>query len=394
VKSFNRMADELKSNRQKLESSSRDLAGANEQLEQRRRQIETILENIPTGVLSLDGTMRVTHVNQALTRLFRPEASGYGEILKGAHLRDVFPQEVIDDLAHMLRKSDRMGSTTSQLEISIGGRPLNLAATVASLKHEWQRLGYVIVFEDLTDLLQAQKQVAWREVARRVAHEIKNPLTPIALSAQRIKRHLEREKIPDEASLAVIHGCAETIAGAVETVRTLVDEFSTMARFPAAQVKPADINSIVHTALSMFDGRLDGTVVQTSLSPELPKVMADPEAMKRAIANLVDNAAEAMNDSLVREIQITTSVLGSRDMVELVVADTGHGITAENKEKLFLPYFSTKQRGTGLGLAIVSRIVEDHHGSIRVEENKPVGTKFIVEVPVASESAVESAAHA
>jgi hypothetical protein len=391
VESFNRMADELKSNRQKLESSSRDLAGANEQLEQRRRQIETILENIPTGVLSLDATMRVTHVNQALTRLFRPEATGSGEILKGAHLRDVFPQEVIDDLAHMLRKSDRMGSTTSQLEAPIGGRKLNLAATVASLKHEWQRLGYVIVFEDLTDLLQAQKQVAWREVARRVAHEIKNPLTPIALSAQRIKRHLERGSAPDEASLAVIHGCAETIAAAVETVRTLVDEFSTMARFPAAQVKPADMNSIVHTALSMFDGRLDGTTVQTSLSPELPKVMADPEAMKRAIANLVDNAAEAMNDSLVREIQITTSVLGSREMVELVVADTGHGITAENKEKLFLPYFSTKQRGTGLGLAIVSRIVEDHHGSIRVEENKPVGTKFIVEVPVAT---VESAAHA
>ncbi|MGZ4815712.1 MAG: ATP-binding protein [Terriglobales bacterium] len=394
VRSFNQMADELKSNRQKLETSSRELADANAQLEQRRRQIETILENIPTGVLSLDGTMRVTHVNQALTRLFRPETNNGSEILKGAHLRDVFPQDVIDDLAHMLRKSDRMGSTTSQLEATIGGRTFNLAATVASLKHDNQRLGYVVVFEDLTDLLKAQKQAAWREVARRVAHEIKNPLTPIALSAQRIKKHLERGGAPDDASLAVIHGCAETIAGAVETVRTLVDEFSTMARFPAAQVKPADMNSIVKNALSMFEGRLDGTLVRTFLSPELPKVMADSEAMKRAIANLVDNAAEAMRDSLVREIQITTSVLNTRDMVELVVADTGQGITAENKEKLFLPYFSTKQRGTGLGLAIVSRIVEDHHGSIRVEENKPVGTKFIVELPVATEAAVESAAHA
>ena len=394
VQSFNRMADELKSNRQKLESSSRDVEQANQQLEQRRRQIETILENIPTGVLSVDATMRVTHVNQSLTRLFRPDSAGNGEIVKGAHLRDVFPQEVIDDLAHMLRKSDRMGSTTSQLEAAISGRQFNFAVTVASLKHDTQRLGYVIVFEDLTDLLKAQKQAAWREVARRVAHEIKNPLTPIALSAQRIKRHLERGATPDDASLAVIHGCAETIAGAVETVRTLVDEFSTMARFPAAQLKPADMNSIVHNALSMFEGRLDGISVRTFLSPELPKVMADPEAMKRAIANLVDNAAEAMSYSMVREIQITTSILGSRDAVELVVADTGQGITAENKEKLFLPYFSTKQRGTGLGLAIVSRIVEDHQGSIRVEENKPVGTKFIVELPVATESAVESAAHA
>jgi two-component system, NtrC family, nitrogen regulation sensor histidine kinase NtrY len=395
VGSFNRMADELKSNREKLERSSSELADANAQLEQRRRQIETILESIPTGVLSLDATIRVTHANYSLIRLFYPEGQDASAgILKGAHLRDVFPQDVIDDLAHMLRKSDRMGSTTSQLETVIGGRNYNLAVTVASLKHGAQRLGYVVVFEDLSDLLKAQKQLAWQEVARRVAHEIKNPLTPIALSAQRIKRHLDRGAKPDDASLAVIQGCAETIASAVETVRSLVDEFSTMARFPAAQVKPADMNSIVHNALSMFDGRLENVSVRTFLSPDLPKVLADPEAMKRAVANLVDNAAEAMSDSMVREIQISTSTLSTRDTVEVVVSDTGHGITPENKEKLFLPYFSTKQRGTGLGLAIVSRIVEDHHGSIRVEENQPKGTKFIVELPVATETGVESAAHA
>jgi two-component system nitrogen regulation sensor histidine kinase NtrY len=394
VGSFNRMADELRTNRQNLETSRHELALTNDELEQRRRHIETILENIPTGVLSLDAIMRVTHANLALTRLFRPEANGNGSgIIRGAHIRDVFPQEVIDDLAHMLRKADRMGTTTSQLDMGSGGRNLSAAVTVASLKHETQRLGYVVVFEDLTDLLKAQKQVAWREVARRVAHEIKNPLTPIALSAQRIKRHLERGT-PDQASLAVIHGCAETIAGAVETVRTLVDEFSTMARFPAAQVRPADVNGIVHNALSMFEGRLEGVTVRTFLAPDLPKVLADAEAMKRAVANLVDNAAEAMRDAMVREIQITTSVLGSREMVEIVIADSGHGITSDVKEKLFLPYFSTKQRGTGLGLAIVSRIVEEHHGSIRVEENKPVGTKFIVELPVATETSVESVAHA
>src|SRR4051794_2467484 len=206
-----------------------------------------------------------------------------------------------------------------------------------------------MVLEDLSDLLTAQKKAAWREVARRVAHEIKNPLTPIALSAQRIKRHIEKGGTPDDASLAVISGCADTIAGAVETVRTLVDEFSTMARFPAAQVRPSDMNGIVHNALGMFDGRLEGVTVQTYLAPDLPRVLADPEAMKRAIANLVDNAAEAMNDCVVREIQITTSLLSSRDMIEVVVADSGHGINADAKEKLFLPYFSTKQRGTGLG---------------------------------------------
>src|SRR4051812_32291526 len=324
VTSFNRMADELRTNRRNLESSRQELALANDELEQRRRHIETILENIPTGVLSLDAIMRVTHANSALARLFRPESNENGNaIIRGAHIRDVFPQEVIDDLAHMLRKADRMATTTSQLEIGSAGRNLSVAVTVASLKRDAQRLGYVVVFEDLTDLLKAQKQVAWREVARRVAHEIKNPLTPIALSAQRIKRHLERGT-PDDASLAVIHGCAETIAGAVETVRTLVDEFSTMARFPAAQVRPADVNGIVHNALSMFEGRLEGVTVRTFLAPDLPKVLADAEAMKRAVANLVDNAAEAMRDAMVREIQITTSVLGSRDMVEIVIAGSGH----------------------------------------------------------------------
>jgi nitrogen fixation/metabolism regulation signal transduction histidine kinase len=287
-----------------------------------------------------------------------------------------------------------MGSNTSQMEIPVQRHPLNVAVTAASLQHAGQHLGYVLVFEDLSDLLKAQKQTAWREVARRVAHEIKNPLTPIALSAERIRRHLERGVPPDEASVNVIRSCAETIGGAVETVRTLVDEFSTLARFPTAQPQPADINAIVESALAMFDGRLDGINIRTSLAHDLPRVMADPEAIKRAIANLVDNAAEAMQDSLVREVEISTALLGNRDGVEIAIADTGHGVTRELKEKLFMPYFSTKRRGTGLGLAIVTRIVEDHHGTIRVEENTPVGARFIVELPVTVESTPVVATHA
>jgi two-component system nitrogen regulation sensor histidine kinase NtrY len=261
---------------------------------------------------------------------------------------------------------------------------LNVAVTVASLTHEGQRLGYVVVFEDLSDVLKAQKQAAWREVAQRIAHEIKNPLTPIALSAERIRRHLERGVAPDKTSLAVILGCSDTIEEAVEAVRTLVDEFSALARFPASQPQPADINAIVQSALAMFNGRLDGVQVQTLLAPELPAVLADPSAMKRAIANLVDNAAEAVQESLVKEVAISTSLLGTKEGIEVVVADTGPGISHELKEKLFLPYFSTKKRGTGLGLAIVGRIIEEHHGSIRVEENSPVGTRFIVELPLAN----------
>ena len=386
VRSFNRMAEEMETSRHQIESSSRELSAANIELEQRRRHIETILESIPTGVLSLDANRRITHVNHALIRMFNLSGSDSANLIViGAALRDVFPQEILEDLEPLLRRADRMGTTTTQLEVALHRSHFNAALTVAMLQHEGQRLGYVLVFEDLSDLLKAQKQTAWREVARRVAHEIKNPLTPIALSAERIRRHLERGSPPDEASLKVLHSCAETIGGAVETLRTLVDEFSTLARFPTAKPAPANINSIVENTLAMFNGRLDGIHVQTFLSPDLPKVMADGEAIKRALANLVDNAAEAMQDALVRDIQISTALVASRDAVEITVADTGHGVTQELKERLFLPYFSTKKRGTGLGLAIVSRIIEDHRGSIRVEENKPVGTRFVVELPLSAE---------
>ncbi|HZQ67486.1 MAG TPA: ATP-binding protein [Terriglobales bacterium] len=387
VHSFNRMAEELEGSRQQIETASRELTAANVALEQRHRHIETILESIPTGVLSLDAERRITHLNYALLRILHPagrEAIAPMSLI-GADLRDVFPVEVMEDLDPLLRRADRMGTTTTQMEVVLPRGKVNAAVTVATLQHEGQRLGYVIVFEDLSDLLKAQKQAAWREVARRVAHEIKNPLTPIALSAERITRHLERSSKPDEASLRVIRSCAKTIEGAVETVRSLVDEFATLARFPTAHPQPYSINSIVESTLEMFNGRLDSIRVRTDLTPELPKVMADPEAIKRALANLVDNAAEAIQGSMLREIQISTALVTSHEAVEIVVADTGHGVTQELKERLFLPYFSTKKRGTGLGLAIVSRIVEDHRGSIRIEENKPVGTRFVVELPVAPE---------
>jgi nitrogen fixation/metabolism regulation signal transduction histidine kinase len=394
VQSFNTMAEQLESSRGMIEASSRDLGAANEALERRRRYIETILESIPTGVISIDANRRITLVNAALLRLFysdNPERANPAALAK-LPLSDDLPNDLLDDLDPLLRRADRMGMTAANLELTGPRAKLNVAVTVAALAHGSERLGYVLVFEDLSDLLRAQKQAAWREVARRVAHEIKNPLTPIALSAERIQRHLARGTLPDEASQKVILACAETIGNAVETVRALVDEFSVLARFPASQPRPASLNSLVESALTMFNGRLDGIQVRTDLSADLPSVMADPEAIKRAIANLVDNAAESMQGAMVREITISTSLVASRDAVEVAVADSGHGVSREMKERLFLPYFSTKQRGTGLGLAIVSRIVEDHHGSIRVEENTPVGSRFVVELPVAGETVSTPAA--
>jgi two-component system nitrogen regulation sensor histidine kinase NtrY len=385
VQSFNSMAEQLESSSRQIEASSRELGNANEALEGRRRYIETVLESIPTGVVSIDGLRRVTLANAAFSRMFHPDRSEFASpaALAGLPLRELLPSDVLADLEPLLRRADRMGLTAANLEISLPHAKLNVAVTVAALEHPAERLGYVLVFEDLSDLLRAQKQAAWREVARRVAHEIKNPLTPIALSAERIHRHLTRGSAPDQASLDVIRGCADTINNAVLTVRNLVDEFSVLARFPASHPQPASLNDLVLSALLLFNGRLEGIRVHTELAHDLPAVMADPEAIKRAVANLVDNAAEAMRDSMLKEITISTALVASRDAVELGVSDTGHGVSRDVKERLFLPYFSTKQRGTGLGLAIVSRIVEDHNGSIRVEENKPVGSRFVVELPVA-----------
>jgi len=388
VQSFNSMAEQLESSRHQIEASSRDVVVANAALEGRRRYIETVLESLPTGVISIDGARRVTLANAAFSRMFYLERSEHlsPAALVNLHLREVIPADVLADLEPLLRRADRMGITAANMELALPRAQLNVAVTVSALSHAAEGLGYVLVFEDLSDLLRAQKQAAWREVARRVAHEIKNPLTPIALSAERIHRHLTRGTAPDAASLEVIRTCAETIRNAVETVRTLVDEFYVLARFPASRPQPASLNTLVESALLMFNGRLEGIRVRTELAHDLPAVMADPEALKRAIANLVDNAAEAMQDAILREITISTSLVASRDAVELAVSDTGHGVSRDVKERLFLPYFSTKQRGTGLGLAIVSRIVEDHRGSIRVEENKPVGSRFVIELPVAVET--------
>ena len=394
VQSFNSMAEQLESSRRQIEASSRDVGAANEALESRRRYIETVLESLPTGVISIDAERRVTLANAAFSRMFYLERSEYisPATLANLPLRDVIPADVLADLEPLLRRADRMGITAANMELDLPRAQLNVAVTVSALSHAAEGLGYVLVFEDLSDLLRAQKQAAWREVARRVAHEIKNPLTPIALSAERIHRHLTRGAAPDAASLEVIRSCAETIGNAVESVRTLVDEFSALARFPASRPQPASLNNLVESALIMFNGRLEGIRVRTELAHDLPSVMADPEAIKRAVANLVDNAAEAMQDAILKEITISTALLASRDAVELAVSDTGQGVSRDLKERLFLPYFSTKQRGTGLGLAIVSRIVEEHRGSIRVEENKPFGSRFVIELPVAVETITAPAA--
>jgi two-component system nitrogen regulation sensor histidine kinase NtrY len=391
VHSFNRMVGDLESSRAQLQESTVQISEANAALEARRSELETMLETIPNGVATLDAERRIVLANRALSELIDP--GGQVPFL-GASIEEVFPAEVLEVLDRLMRRSHRMGSASSELEMTStnhnhGNGKLNLLATVALLEDisggERAVRGYVVVLEDATELLNAQKQSAWKEVARRVAHEIKNPLTPISLSAEQIHRHIARlgETLAghqiESPSTDVIKRCSEVITSSVESMRSLVDQFAALAEFPTARPRPADLNTIVENALAMFAGRLQSIRLTQRMGKSLPLVMADPEALKRALGNLIDNAAEAMQNSLLREMRVTTMLL-ENGMVELTIADTGSGLTDEMRERLFLPYFSTKQRGTGLGLAIAAKIVQEHQGSIRAEKNIPAGAKFIVEL--------------
>ena len=380
VRSFNRMTEQLGEGRRQINEFTQSLEQAIEEREGRRKLMEAILENIPTGVISLNSSGEVARVNSAVVAIL------------GAHARDAHSlQELLGDEAaramlHLMRRSLRMGAASREIEIATEGKLVRAAVTVSSLGPRRSNPGFVIVIDDLTDLLRAQKASAWQEVAQRIAHEIKNPLTPIQLSAQRLLRHIERTAgSRPEGSRSefekLVAECAGLIEREVHTLESLVDEFSQFARFPAARLAPADVNSIVSSAVDLFRGRLEGITFRTELAASLPSIKADSELLRRVVANLIDNAAEAMEGASLRRLQVATRAEGDGDAVAIEISDSGHGISPEDKERLFLPHFSTKERGTGLGLAIASRIIAEHNGTIRVEDNIPTGTRFVIRFP-------------
>jgi two-component system nitrogen regulation sensor histidine kinase NtrY len=359
VRAFNEMTYEL-------EANSREL-------EMRRRFTEAILESIPTGVISVASDGRILRINRAFRQMLSEE-----KVASASRLEDLFSRDDTAELKYMMKRARRTGATQRQLEVAGDHGTRQLLVTVAALEEKLTS-GFVIVIEETSDLLRMQRLAAWHEVARRIAHEIKNPLTPISLCSDRIARQIERLELPAE-SMRILKECSATIADEVESVRTLVNEFSQFARFPAANPAPCDINDIVESALAVFADRLESIEIHKELAPNLPQVHADREHLKRVVVNLVDNAAESMHESLLKHLWVTTQAAGP-ESIELTVADTGCGISPEDKDRLFLPYFSTKRRGTGLGLAIVSHILSEHSATIRVEDNTPQGARFIVEIP-------------
>ena len=400
VRSFNRMASDLETSRRVAETSSAQLTAANQAIEERRHELETIVETIPSGVVTLDGAGRVVQANRAFAALIsQPEDAP----LRGQKMDSLLPAEYAEEIAAVIRRGRRMGTASTEIEMHMHGRAVHLALTSARLDfgsglgtglgthadsdHTAEEPGTVLVMEDTTELLRAQRQLAWKEVAQRVAHEIKNPLTPIQLSAERIARHLDRGQAegangikPDSTN--IIRKCSEVVLSCVGTLRTLVDQFSALAQFPAPQPRACEMNRIVDEALALFAGRLNSIEVRLDLAPDLPPVFADPEAIRRALANLIDNAAEAMQGSLLKVLSVSTTLSEDGAAVEASVGDTGHGLTDEIRERLFLPFYSTKHRGTGLGLSIAAKIAQEHGGSIRAESNTPKGARFLLRIPL------------
>ena len=393
VRSFNTMTTQLRDSRAQIDEFTRSLQQAVQELERRRQLMETVLENIPTGVISLDSSGAILRINTSVSRMFGMDAGGLES------LEELLGADSARTLQHLMRRSLRMGVVSREMEAVAGGRVLHLAVTVSSLGPRRANTGFVLVFDDLSELLRSQKTEAWQEVARRIAHEIKNPLTPIQLSAQRLSRFLEkRDSFEPDASgdselAKLVEECSRLIEREVSTLASLVNEFSQFVRFPAAKLASANPNAIVREAVEVFSERLDGITLKTDFAENVAMVRADAGLLRSVVVNLIDNAAEALENSSFREITVSTKSLPDAEAVEISVADTGHGISPEDKDKLFLPHFSTKDRGTGLGLAIAARIVAEHGGSIHVEDNFPVGSRFVIELPAAELTPASIADH-
>jgi PAS domain S-box-containing protein len=364
--SFNQMASKLEANQTELT--------------ERRRYIETILLSLPTGVISLDAEGKITTINPSARGILKFESGDFAD----NELSKMVADEDRETVDRLIARAKRVGHASDQVKLSSSGtEPLPVAITVTALP---ENRGVVIVMEDLSELISAQRASAWQEVARRMAHEIKNPLTPIQLSAERIAKRFAAQPVAvggfDDANARIVNDGTETILREVQSLKSMVDEFSRFARLPKARLELWDVNEVIRQAAALYAGR-DEVVVNVQLADDLPPAMLDDEQLKRVFVNLIDNAVEAPGDDDVRQVTMTSRLETARDLIVVEISDNGRGIDPADYPKLFQPYFSTKGRGTGLGLAIVHRIITEHQGKIKAVPNQPNGAKFIVELPLA-----------
>ncbi|RJP79949.1 MAG: HAMP domain-containing protein [Desulfobacteraceae bacterium] len=377
VNSFNKMTRDLRVGREQLELSARMLHEQNDEIEEQRQYMEIVLKNVSAGVISLNKGGFITTINKSAEKMLsiRPDeivGKSYKTLLKGELL------ELANDTMEKITNS-RDNSIVLPYKLAIDGRPRSLLVHLNALKDDLDRhLGIVLVIDDLTELEKAQRMAAWREVARRIAHEVKNPLTPISLSAQRLKRKYS-ERVGDP----IFDECTRTIIDHVDLIRNLVNEFSTFARFPGANPKPCELPPIIEETVALYREGHTNIHFDIHISDNIPKLKLDRQQIKQAMINLVDNAIASITH-IESEGDINISVMHDPilNLVRLEVSDTGAGISDQEKTRLFEPYFSTKKSGMGLGLTIVSTIITDHNGLISVQDNHPRGAKFVIEIPV------------
>ncbi|HEX7176041.1 MAG TPA: ATP-binding protein, partial [Pyrinomonadaceae bacterium] len=446
---FNDMTAQLDENRRRLELNASELRETNAALDERRAYIETVLESLSTGVVSLDAQNNVTTINAAAAQMLGLDSSPQ----RGAPLAEVVSIDDYEMLSRVLWRARLRGRASEQTELARGRsaegnggqvpegnggqseegdngnntRPVALTATALGPRVDDNRRGVVLVMEDLTELLAAQRAAAWSEVARRMAHEIKNPLTPIQLSAERIARNFQRlsdaeatngnggasaaasgtrSSDSDEASAVfssngneggrgarerervagIIEECTATIGREVAGLKAMVDEFARFARLPHARLAAGDLNEVVRQSVALYEDRLGDARLDVLLAPRLPAALLDAEQLRRVFVNLIDNALEALEGvGDEQRVTVATAHDPARGLLLVEIADTGQGIARADFPRLFQPYFSTRGRGTGLGLAIVQRILADHGGRVRAESNRPRGARMVVELPVAEE---------
>lgn len=376
VNSFNRMTMDLKTSKNRLEKANKELMGSNLELEQRRLYMEIVLANVAAGVVSADAGGKILTINKSAERMLDIRA----EEIIGKQYKEILSDDYCKVIDGFLKDGAlfQKGYMEKQIGLSAGNRRLTLLVSLNVLRDDRGRfLGLVVVFEDLSEIEKVQRMAAWREVARRIAHEVKNPLTPIQLSAQRLKKRYG--DILDGEDAEIFDECTGMIITQVEELKRLVNEFSNFARMPAANPSPSDISEIINEALSLYRETHKEVDFVFNDSKEVPVFNLDREQIRRVMINLFDNAIEAIEGK--GKVVIDLHYDNILKMVRIEVVDNGRGISPENKARLFEPYFSTKKQGTGLGLAIVSTIITDHNGFIRVKDNKPKGTKFIIELP-------------
>jgi two-component system, NtrC family, nitrogen regulation sensor histidine kinase NtrY len=373
IDSFNQMTRDLQQNKTHIEATHEHLKSVNEELNHRRRYIEVLLESVQSGVISLDEHGRISMVNPAASDLLRVASQD----LLGKPYWAIIPEDHRAEFREiLLAVYGTAKPIRRELRIKTENEWVTLLVTLSVLRDENRKqMGVVAVFDNVTELQKVQRMTAWREVAKRIAHEIKNPLTPIQLSVQRLRRRY-LEKINDDGTF---DKATQIILKEVDSLKTLVNEFSSFARLPELRQEPDDLNQIALDAVNLFRAAHDTIVFDLDFFGDLPKMELDRAQLKRVLINLFDNAVAAMNGE--GNISVATSYEKASGAVRLTVADEGCGIAEEAYSQLFEPYFSTKEGGTGLGLAIVQRIVTDHGGFVRVSANRPQGTRFVIELP-------------